>query len=179
MNIFFLSFDPKECAAMHIDKHVVKMILESVQLLCSVHHICNEEKEKKGHKITYIPSYKLTHKNHPCAIWARKSLSNYIWLINLTKELCLEYTFRYKKVHKCESSGIIKDLEDNKPDIEDIGFTLPAQAMPDIYKENNPKNIEDVIYSYKQYYFFEKNYIFNWKNRNVPEWVIEFENLFE
>lgn len=47
MNIFFLHFDTKKCAQMHLDKHVVKMILESAQLLSTVHHVSNEENKKK------------------------------------------------------------------------------------------------------------------------------------
>ena len=96
---------------------------------------------------------KLTHKNHPSAVWTRTSLSNYNWLLELTKELCKEYTFRYEKIHKCETE-YLQTLEDNKPDIKDIGLTLPNQAMPDTYKiETN--NIEDVVEAYRQYYFYE------------------------
>jgi hypothetical protein len=95
MNIFFLHFDPKTCAQMHVDKHAVKMILESVQLLCSAHHL-----HPNGEDLKLM---KLTHKNHPSSIWTRESLSNYKWLLELTKELCKEYTYRYGKVHKCET----------------------------------------------------------------------------
>jgi hypothetical protein len=64
MNIFFLSLIPSTCAQMHVDKHVIKMILETTQLLCSAHYMVKSE---------YIPCYKLIHKNHPSAIWTRKS----------------------------------------------------------------------------------------------------------
>lgn len=173
MNIFFLNLDPKKCAQMHLDKHVVKMILESVQLLCSAHHI---------HPNTnYNPPYKLTHKNHPCAIWVRQSLSNYLWLIKLTRELCIEYTFRYSKKHKCEE--YLDDLENNVPLIVDIGLTIPAMAMPDTYKsklsESFNDNIEAVIDAYKQYYFFEKNSILTWKKREIPDFIKEYKLLFE
>jgi hypothetical protein len=173
MNIFFLNLDPKKCAQMHLDKHVVKMILESVQLLCSAHHIHPNS--------NYIPPYKLTHKNHPCSIWVRKSLSNYLWLVKLTRELCIEYTFRYNKKHKCEE--YLDDLENNVPLIEDIGLTVPAMAMPDTYKsklsETFDDNIEAVIDAYKQYYFFEKNYILSWKKREIPDFIQEYKLLFE
>jgi hypothetical protein len=169
MNIFFLHLDPKTCAQMHLDKHVVKMILESVQLLCSTHHLHPSGKELK--------LMKLSHKNHPSAIWTRESLSNYNWLVELTKELCKEYTYRYGKIHKCEKE-YLQILEENKPNIQDIGFTPPKQAMPDTYKiETN--NIEDSIEAYRQYYFFEKSHMFNWKKRDIPEWIIEYQNLFE
>jgi len=157
MNIFFLHLDTEECAKMHVDKHVVKMILEHTQLLCSVHHITHSE---------YIPPYKLTHKNHPCSIWTRESLSNYKYLIKLTKELCKEYTYRYGKVHKCEQ--YIDLLNNNLPPIEDIGFTKPRQAMPNEYKE------EDSIMAYRNYYFYGKQHIHTWKKRDSPEWLNDY-----
>jgi hypothetical protein len=169
MNIFFLHFDPKTCAQMHVDKHVVKMILESVQLLCSAHHLYPNGKELK--------LMKLTHKNHPSSIWTRESLSNYKWLVELTKELCKEYTYRYEKVHKCERE-YLQILEENNPDIADIGFTPPKQAMLETYKIESDK-IEDAIEAYRQYYFYEKNSMFKWKKRNVPDWIVEYEKMFE
>ena len=92
MNIFILDKDVKKCAQYHCDKHVVKMILETAQLLCGVHHVT-------AHDTAHVP-YKLSHKNHPCAIWARESFSNYVYLCELGLELCKEYTHRYGKRHK-------------------------------------------------------------------------------
>ena len=37
MNIFYLDTRPKEAAMMHCDKHCVKMILETAQLLSTAH----------------------------------------------------------------------------------------------------------------------------------------------
>lgn len=161
MNIFFLHMIPSICAMYHADKHVIKLILESTQLLCSVHLIIESG---------YYPPYKLTHKNHPCTIWVRTSLQNYMWLIELAKELCKEYTHRYKKIHKCQS--IIEELDNNLPPIPNIGFTNPAQAMPDMYKD------VDTVTAYRTYYFFEKYHLHSWKNRNEPEWISEFTNIF-
>ena len=160
MNIFFLDLDPNKCAKMHVDKHAVKMILESTQILCSVHHMIISD---------YIPVYKLIHKNHPCNKWARESLSNYIWLCKLAKALCAEYTYRYGKIHKCEE--YINQLSQNLPTIEDKGFTPPAKAMPDNYKEH------DVIYSYRNYYFYAKKHIHKWKKRSPLEWLDEYLDL--
>lgn len=61
MNIFYLDKDPKLCAQYHCDKHVVKMILESAQLLCTA---VNEAAGKE------VAPYKSTHVNHPCSIWS-------------------------------------------------------------------------------------------------------------
>ena len=153
MNIFILDTDTKKCAQYHCDKHVVKMILETAQLLCGVHHMTNQ--------ITEAP-YKLSHRNHPCSIWARESLSNYLYLCELGLELCKEYTYRYGKRHK--SQDVIEWCLINKPNIADKEFTEPARAMPDEYKSNC------VVESYRNYYMGEKSKIAVWKNRETPEW---------
>lgn len=152
MNIFFLDFDTKKCAQYHCDKHVVKMILETAQLLCGAHWIIGNE-----------APYKLSHKNHPCAIWTRTSLSNYLYLCDLGLELCKEYTYRYGKRHK--SQDVIEWCLINKPNIHDVDFTSPPLAMGDEFKiENN------VIESYRNYYREGKKLIVSWKNRVIPSW---------
>lgn len=153
MNIFFLHWNPRICARWHLDKHVVKMILESCQLLCGAHWMTDSEFE---------PVYKITHKNHPCAKWVRESLSNYKWLVMLTAELCSEYTYRYERVHKCQS--MLKDLISNLPPIVDNGLTYPARAMPDKYKKSDP------MISYRLYYLHDKTRILSWKKRDNPPW---------
>lgn len=158
MNIFILDWDVKKCAQYHNDKHVVKMILESAQLLCGVHHITLQDALQDDLQVPY----KLSHKNHPCSIWARESLTNYLWLCELGLELCKEYTYRYGKRHK--SQDVIEWCIVNKPNISDKGFTQPAKAMPDEYKVN------DVVESYRNYYMGEKVSFAKWKNREIPAW---------
>jgi hypothetical protein len=153
MNIFFLDFDTKKCAEYHCDKHVVKMILETAQLLCSTHWVIGSE-----------APYKLSHKNHPCSIWVRENLSNYLYLCDLGLELCKEYTYRYGKRHK--SQDVIEWCLTNKPNISDTEFTEPPKAMPDEYKVSN------VIESYRNYYIGAKKDFAKWKNRDVPEWFL-------
>jgi hypothetical protein len=152
MNIFFLDFDTKKCAQYHCDKHVVKMILETAQLLCGTHWVIGNE-----------APYKLSHKNHPCAIWTRTSLSNYLYLCDLGLELCKEYTYRYGKRHK--SQDVIEWCLINKPNIHDVDFTSPPLAMGDEFKIGN-----DVIESYRNYYREGKKLIVSWKNRVIPSW---------
>jgi len=154
MNIFFLDFDTKKCAEYHCDKHVVKMILETAQLLCGVHWVTGFE-----------APYKLSHKNHPCAIWTRTSLSNYLYLCDLGLELCKEYTYRYGKKHK--SQDVIEWCLVNKPNIHDVDFTTPPLAMGDEFKIGC-----DVIESYRNYYIEGKKDIVSWKNREVPKWFL-------
>ena len=158
MNIFILDKDIKKCAQYHCDKHVVKMILETAQLLCGVHHVTAHD---TVHDTAHVP-YKLSHKNHPCAIWARESFSNYVYLCELGLELCKEYTHRYGKRHK--SLDVILWCIVNRPNIPDKGFTEPAKAMPDEYK------VKSVVESYRNYYRGAKSGFASWKMRETPEW---------
>lgn len=161
MNIFFLDENPKLSAQYHVDKHVVKMILETSQLLCGVHHMTEQMTYNHPSSTLQVP-YKLSHKNHPCSIWVRKSLSNYLYLCELGLELSKEYTYRYGKRHK--SQEVIEWCIINKPNIPDIGFTEPAKAMPDEYK------VDSVVQSYRNYYMGEKYSFAKWKNREIPNW---------
>jgi hypothetical protein len=161
MNIFFLDYDVEKCAQYHVDKHVVKMILETAQLLCGVHHMSLLQPYKLPTSTLEVP-YKLSHKNHPCSIWARESLTNYLYLCELGLELSKEYTYRYGKRHK--SQDVIEWCVTNLPNIPDIGFTTPAKAMPDEYK------VECVVESYRNYYIGEKSDLAVWKNRKKPDW---------
>lgn len=154
MNIFFLDENPKLCAQYHNNSHCIKMILETAQLLCSVHHVTGQNTDQ-------VP-YKLSHKNHPCAVWARESLSNYSYLCELGLELGKEYTHRYGKRHK--SIDVIEWCIVNKPNIPDIGFTTPAMAMPDEFK------VDSVVESYRNYYMGAKDNLASWKNREKPFW---------
>ena len=161
MNIFFLDEDPTLSAQYHVDKHVVKMILETAQLLCGVHHVTAHD---TAHDTAHVP-YKLSHKNHPCSIWSRESLTNYLYLCELGLELCYEYTYRYGKRHK--SQDVIEWCLVNRPNIKDVGFTEPAKAMPDEYK------VKSVVESYRNYYMGAKSGFAVWKNREKPFWFQE------
>ena len=151
MNIFFLHYLTNICAQYHADKHVVKMILETAQLLCTAIWLSGGN-----------APYKATHKNHPCAVWARKSKENWIWLHSLGLELCKEYTYRYGKTHKTQF--VLEKLE--CPNLPDEKFTNPPQAMPDIFKH------PDTIMAYKRYYLYGKSRLHSWKKREIPDWIL-------
>lgn len=183
MNIFYLNSDPKLCAQMHNSKHCIKMILEYSQLLSTAHRVLDGKVvvgvSKTGRKQTkYVLSddresvlYSATHIGHPSAVWVRQSVQNYMWLTNLLKELCKEYTFRYGKVHKCERDGLVKMLHDCIPNNIPLDkmFTEPTPAMPD-----DVKVAGNSIQSYKNYYIRNKTHLASWKgkvnSRPVPEW---------
>ena len=144
MNIFYLDKDPVKAAKMQYNKHVVKMILESAQMLCTAHHcIMGSDAD--------VP-YKSAHKNHPSTIWARQSAQNYAWLYYHMMALGDEYTKRYGKKHlsitKCEDKLAILP-----GGILETGFEQPPQAMPNEYKN------ECSIQAYWNYYIGDKHHI--------------------
>lgn len=163
MNIFVLDLDTKKCAEYHNDKHCVKMILEYSQILCGVHHMSNPTSTPTS---TLQVPYKLSHKNHPCSIWARECIENYIWLCDLALDLCDEYRYRYGRRHK--SQDVIEWCLVHKPNIPLLGrMTSQALAMPN---ECKIRSNNSTIDSYRNYYMTDKRHIANWKNREVPYW---------
>ena len=160
MNIFFLDRRPDDCAEMHNDKHVVKMILESAQMLSTAH------RELDGNNVPDI-LYKSTHKNHPSTIWTRSSKQHYDWLFRLFRMLSAEYSIRYSdhnfKVHKTWDK-LGKLLEQAPKNIVDNGWVDPPQCMPDHCKK------PDTIDAYRNYYLTEKASISTWKYSNQPTW---------
>lgn len=178
MNIFMLSSCPVESARQLCDKHVVKMILESTQMLSTAKRVIDGSEyidRSSGRSIRRwrlsdntldTTLYKATHVNHPCNMWLRKSLTNFNWLLDHTTSLLSEYTHRYGKVHKC--SSMIPMLSSFKPSIPDNGFTQPALAMPDEYKTSSYTE------SYRKYYIHTKLGFAKYTNRDVPQFLKEY-----
>ena len=167
MNLFILSLIQAEIAQYMIDKHVSKILLEAVQMLCSAKRILDPEDEINER------IYKLAHKNHPVTIWCRKSKANFIWTLDLVEELHNEWRFRYghpdTKFHKSYLMSLI--LRENMPSddkFEEVGLTQFALAMPVEYIT------EDPVESYRNYYMSqEKQKIATWnKRREKPDWYI-------
>jgi hypothetical protein len=179
MNIFYLDKDPKVCATMHCDKHVVKMIIEYAQLLSTAHRVLDGVSKnvltKSNRKYTTwihptplmeTTLYKSTMRNHPSAIWARQSLSHYVYLKELWKNLCAEYTYRYGKVH-ITYTKLIDVLEVNPTNIPNVTFFDPPPAMSHFPLCIVPNNS---LHSYYNYYIVAKNYFAKWTKRPIPEW---------
>jgi len=153
MNIFFLARCPVEAAHAQCDRHVVKMILESAQLLSTAHHELGDG-----------GPYKPTHKNHPSAVWARQSRQHYGWLYAHMLALGDEYTERYGKVHKTirEHSEALREAPAGIPD---AGWIDPPQCMPDECKIEG-----DTVAAYQRYYDFKNS---EWTKLGRPmTWLI-------
>ncbi len=152
MNIFVLDKDVQKCVEYHADQHVIKMVLEYAQMLCTV---LNE----KG----IAAPYRSTHRNHPCTLWTGKSLSNWKWLRNLGLALNEEYKYRYDKTEDHRSAKIIQSLPE--PPLPDIGLTEFPQAMPAEYKVTG-----DPVQGYRNFYIHDKSRFARWTKRPVPAW---------
>lgn len=155
MNIFVLDLDIKACARYHADQHVVKMILEGTQMLCAV---LNREGIEAP--------YRSTHLNHPCVLWAGRSLANWKWLKELTLLLNDEFIYRYRGNRDHRSAIIARDLP--SPDLPDKGLTEFVQVMPERYRvHGNP------VQAYRNFYIGEKSVFARWTRRRAPGWYRE------
>lgn len=178
MNIFFLDENPEYAAKYHNDKHVVKMILESAQLLSTAHRFLDGElyyeksinnrnlKRWKLNDQRENVLYKATHFNHPCSIWVRESFANYHWLYSLFLFLSEEYTYRFNKQHL--SFLKLKDSLYNAPfNITKKEMTKVVLAMPEEYKKH------DAVKAYREYYKIDKKHLLQYTNREHPYWLGE------
>lgn len=135
MNIFYFTKNINLNAKLLDDKRLVKMVLETTQLLANGLYLNKQESP-----------YKPTHLKHPCSIWAAKSTRNWIWLKEYGLELAKEYTRRYNKIHKCENViKLMKCFNNNYNK-----FETPPQCMPEQYRANKTTT------AYIQYYINEK-----------------------
>jgi hypothetical protein len=160
MNIFRLDDDPLQAAVYQCDKHVVKMCLETAQLLSTTHHVLD------GDEASTI-LYKATHKNHPSAVWARENSANYLWLLDHFDGLLSEYEYRYGKHHACNRlMPVLQFLPKNiTHDTEETPFRL---AMPKEYHNDDP------VKAYRDYYWHEKRYMATWPLDREPTWWSEY-----
>lgn len=153
MNIFVLDSDIRRCARYHCDRHVVKMILESVQILCTALN-------KRGLETPY----RSTHVQHPCVLWVEASYDNFLWLAELAVELDREYRFRYRKHDSHSSIGVLETILPFR--YPSHGLTPFAQAMPDEYKMPG-----DAVQAYRRFYRGEKMGFARWTRRDAPDWL--------
>jgi len=166
MNLFILSLCFQECVECMFDKHISKMLLEAVQMLCTTMRIVDPDSSVKDQ----ITVYKMAHKNHPVTIWMRESLDNYIWTLDLVEAMHNEWKYRYdhpaEKMHK--SYVVAQYLRKYAPTSDkfpSVGLTPFAQAMPKECKSDDP------VESYRKYYQTpDKQRFASWKKRGKPKW---------
>ena len=149
MNIFVLDRSPILAARYQCDKHVVKMVLESAQILSTING----------------GPYRPTHVKHPCVLWTKECSANYSWLVLHAIALCDEYTYRYGKRHK--SQDVIELLSYIPKDMPREDITPFVQCMPELYRG------EDAVEAYRRYYVGDKARFARLTRREVPRWFID------
>jgi hypothetical protein len=165
MNLFILSLCFAECAEAMFDKHISKMILEAVQMICTAKRILDPDDECDG------ALYKTAHLNHPTTKWIRESYENYMWTLDMVDAMHTEWKYRYEhpptKIHKSyEIAQILRNRPPPKEAFPSVGLTAFAQAMPEQYKCEG-----DAVKAYREYYMSpEKRKFASWKRRNPPSW---------
>lgn len=185
MNIFVLDESIDNSVQYYFDDHVLKMILESGQMLCMTNYIHEvfgyipEELDKEQRNeikefadrfreldvserpIPYLPFKR--HLNHPCTLWVRQSKSNWEYLWDLICRINEEYKFRYENEEDHKTYRNLKKLDPPK-DLGDKGLTEQPLAMPDECK------VQDVVSSYRKYYIEKKQHLAKWTKRSAPCW---------
>jgi len=177
MNIFYLSEDPRQAAEWMVDKHVVKMILESAQLLSTAHRVIDGT-ETVGTSATGRKAkrwvladgrdeimYSATHVNHPSAVWIRQSVENYSWLVEHFFALCQEYTYRYNKTHLTQQK-LGYYIQSPPYKLKDWDFTTPPSCMDPSYIVS-----DNVVENYRNYYRLGKANLHSWTRREKPVWM--------
>ena len=189
MNIFVLDRDPVIAAQLQCDKHVVKMIVESAQMLSTAHRLLDGTMhETKKYVAGSLPArwrkgkewllsnpekeakfYKAVHMHHPCTIWTMESIINYEWHHQHFDALCSEYTYRYGKVHSSETL-LLEDLIDppkNIPDVPMTQFKLAMKSTPECMYPDDP------VRSYQEFYQTKQGrFKMVWTKRNTPSWFV-------
>jgi hypothetical protein len=175
MNIFYLHPDPLRAARWHCDRHVVKMLLETVQLLYTAHWMLAG---LDGPDLRTAPppktrplerGYKsISNPKHPSALWARASKQHYMWLASLGLALALEYRHRFgDKTHSCEAHALWLFFHPPR-EIPDAGWRDPPKAMPDVHKVSG-----DAVRCYRHYYIYSKGArgLLTYTKRHTPHWT--------
>lgn len=170
MNIFVTNKNPHLAVRDLDDRRLVKMVLETAQIICTAHIIRNTQQP--------IP-YKATHIKHPCCVWASSDLENLFWLTDYFVEISEEYCYRFNKVHKSYTALRHLPLVDCSIlyRYRDKDFDLIFQnCAANTTKGLNFKRIEDTVLAYRLYLAarweleLQSGYQPKFTKRDFPEW---------
>lgn len=179
MNIFVVNQDPVIAAQELCDKHVVKMILESAQMLSTAHRLLDGDmylerndadtrnvKRWRLHDSREEILYKVVHINHPCTVWTRECSANYMWHYRHFAALCDEYTHRYSKIHSTDT--LLRNALSRLPN--NIRMSDTTTAMP-MAMFDECKVSSDPVECYRNYYQTkQQRFRMSWTKRHVPDW---------
>ena len=181
MNLFVLDKDAIVSAQLQCDKHVVKMIVESGQMLSTAHRMLDGKMFRAPSKSGKTTSkhwshpdpildqilYKAVHMNHPCTVWTMQTSENYMWHYTHFIGLCDEYSYRYDKQHKTylDLADHLKNPPKNIPKGPLTKHPLAMQSNPECI------NTDDIVGSYRAFYQTkQERFKMVWTKREIPEW---------
>lgn len=153
VNIFATSKSPFESAIVLPDKLVVKMPVETCQMISIIYSKWYYD-WGNVHKTDGTPyeTKKGAFRNHPCTQWAAKNYENLAWLIVHGIHLCTEYNKRYGKIHSCNKTL----FEAKKLFHKKTGKAITIHCMVDQFARAMPDDIKndttiDDITAYRKY----------------------------
>jgi len=165
MNIFLTSNDPVACAQVQDDKRVIKMALETAQLLSTALRTVYPDVAKG--------LYGSTHVFHPCSVWARKDLANFLWLVDHGRALTDEYQFRFDRYHK---SRDVIELAFNHLHV--FGDCFPGTETKPVFSFDSSGQQRGDVFTNYQYCLMNKWVNLDsrkplWTYRGKPSWYSE------
>lgn len=203
MNLFLLLTSATDSVVALCDQHVVKMILETAQVLYCAHHVIAKEAMElrlaafnTGRADPPLKAYKATHRMHPISVWVRAHPYHYTWACQYGLIMCKEYTLRYGKTHKTEAHlrflaelgfpAIPKDYVPQPPKkqskewvyatkgIPDVFFYFPL-CMPEEYYVKDADGEYNAVSSYRKFYS-NKGFEMRYGRSSKPSWIDELRN---
>lgn len=170
MNIFATSYYPQEAARWLDDRRLLKMILESSQLLANALYRANLARlaplRKDG------SPYPCAFLDHPCSRWVSESRENYGWLLQHAQQMVLEYRARFGKVH-CMDEQLARMTD------RDIRGHLPAVHKTP-FANCTPFKDQPAITAYRfalAQKWKKAEHRPRWTNAEEPKWRSEAESL--
>lgn len=161
MQLFVLDRCPVHSAMYLADVHVIKMCLETAQILSSVMTI-------KGLPL-FEGAPKAYNTRHP-VIRAIDTQDKIDWVLRHNLALQVEFIYRFHKQHKYYKLALdyIKKLSSLNLM---FNIQLPEGLARDFKDFTTDKT--DIVEAHRDYYKFKKSIIKRWKytNREEPEWL--------
>ena len=166
MNIFYLDYDINTNAEYHVDKHVVKMPTEAMQVVSTaLRNLCSTDTIRPIYTMLHdLPLYKPTHFHHPLVQWASGSLDRAAFVAAYGIAVAREYEYRYgREILTMPRLKLVRNF------IHELGGRpspsyLPL-CIPNEYKTHDP------VESYRRYYTYAKAHLHKWTNRPIPYFI--------
>lgn len=198
MNIFFLADDPDEAAQLHCNEHVIKMVLESAQMLSTAQRVLNGAKSHvfapngRAHAVYLFPGEKLQFEQ----VETKKGVS---WKLRIVDRLfynathashpCTQWVMRsatnyrwlwHLMVH-LDKERVYRYGTAQSKTITELGERLmtPPKGLIECGMTPPAQAMPDEckrfhpVDAYRAFYRTHKSSFATWKKRPVPEWMHE------